>query len=657
MSESTPDYNQIHSERAARLISNKDQPDLHGMQVLVVGANTGKDCRYFKEFSASEVHGLDVVDSTGVDFQAPGVYYHIESAENMSLPGNSFDLVYCFATMEHIPRIDLAFQEMARVTKPGGFIYCVSSPLWRSRYGHHMGEVFGESWVHLRMTPAGLLAHCQRNNINEFNGKPIEHTVNYLFNPQNMNQLPPQQYVDFSKDLPGIKTIVNHLDYEPEDSVTSDMMEELYNLGFSKKDILALTHTFIGRKEWDNSQDSALRTSINEPSNCGAGLIRVGFLIPTTQAWLGGFNYFRNLLTAILSVQERTVEPVVLGDLSHLGYPFNKCESLPLLNNLAKYSWQWWLHKFGQVFLDNGGFVGWQLRRGGIQLLSHTSPLGKRCSVPALGWIPDFQHRYYPEFFSKSELEHRDNSMAYLARYARGVVLSSHEAHKDFCRFYPEAAGKAYVLQFVASPMQIEAADSQEIIQQFGLPEPYFHIPNQFWIHKNHSVLIEALRILKSRGRCPLVVSTGNTEDHRSPKFFQDICARLAQYGLEERFRILGIVKEEELAALMRHAMAMINPSLFEGWSTTVEEAKSLGKRILLSDIPVHKEQAPERGLFFPPHEPEALAGALQSVMENYDPAVEAAAARRAAAMLIDRQQAFGRAYEALVKQLLFPEA
>ncbi|MCL4501103.1 MAG: glycosyltransferase, partial [Deltaproteobacteria bacterium] len=117
------------------------------------------------------------------------------------------------------------------------------------------------------------------------------------------------------------------------------------------------------------------------------------------------------------------------------------------------------------------------------------------------------------------------------------------------------------------------------------------------------------------------------------------------------------IVKEEELAALMRHAMAMINPSLFEGWSTTVEEAKSLGKRILLSDIPVHKEQAPERGIFFPPHEPEALAEALQSVMENFDPAVEAAAARRAAARLIDRQQAFGRAYEALVKQLLFPGA
>ena len=45
----------------------------------------------------------------------------------------------------------------------------------------------------------------------------------------------------------------------------------------------------------------------------------------------------------------------------------------------------------------------------------------------------------------------------------------------------------------------------------------------------------------------------------------------------------------------MRQSVAVLQPSLFEGWSTTVEEAKSIGKTILLSDIPVHREQAPPR--------------------------------------------------------------
>jgi SAM-dependent methyltransferase len=246
--ESAPDYNRFHADRAAGLFDAEKPPDLRGMKVLVVGANTGYDCRYFKDFGASEVHGLDVVENTGVDYQAPGVFYYIESAENMSLPSSSFDLVYCFATMEHIPRIDLAFQEMARVAKPGGFIYCVSAPLWRSRFGHHMGELFGEPWAHLRMTQETLLKYCYHNNITEFNGKPIESVVSYMYDPKNMNQLPPNYYIDVCNYLPEMDIIVNKLDMEPEDNVPPNIMEELQGLGYTKEDILAVTHSYIGCK-------------------------------------------------------------------------------------------------------------------------------------------------------------------------------------------------------------------------------------------------------------------------------------------------------------------------------------------------------------------------------------------------------------------------
>lgn len=85
----------------------------------------------------------------------------------------------------------------------------------------------------------------------------------------------------------------------------------------------------------------------------------------------------------------------------------------------------------------------------------------------------------------------------------------------------------------------------------------------------------------------------------------------------------LGLIPYQDVAALMQGAVAMINPSLFEGWSTTVEEAKSLGKRIILSNIPVHMEQNPERGLFFEPHNPEALADAISHTLAEYDSAAE----------------------------------
>ncbi len=97
--------------------------------------------------------------------------------------------------------------------------------------------------------------------------------------------------------------------------------------------------------------------------------------------------------------------------------------------------------------------------------------------------------------------------------------------------------------------------------------------------------------------------------------------------------------------------MAMINPSRFEGWSTSVEEAKSLGKAILLSDIDVHREQAPERGTFFDPDSAEALAELISSAWERFDPAAERAAAEAAAGRLPSRRRAFAETYAAIVRE------
>jgi glycosyltransferase involved in cell wall biosynthesis len=65
----------------------------------------------------------------------------------------------------------------------------------------------------------------------------------------------------------------------------------------------------------------------------------------------------------------------------------------------------------------------------------------------------------------------------------------------------------------------------------------------------------------------------------------------------------------------MRACTALINPSLSEGWSTTVEEAKSLGVPMLLSDLRVHREQAGDSADYFDP----AVAGQLASLIARHE--------------------------------------
>ena len=87
---------------------------------------------------------------------------------------------------------------------------------------------------------------------------------------------------------------------------------------------------------------------------------------------------------------------------------------------------------------------------------------------------------------------------------------------------------------------------------------------------------------------------------------------------VESQFKILGIIPYKEMISLMYHSAAVINPSMFEGWSTTVEESKILNKSILLSDIPVHKEKNPKKASFFNLSSPVELAEKIEQCVENY---------------------------------------
>lgn len=198
------------------------------------------------------------------------------------------------------------------------------------------------------------------------------------------------------------------------------------------------------------------------------------------------------------------------------------------------------------------------------------------------------------------------------------LLLSSEAARKDFEHYYPALRHvKSHVLRFPA----FGAAPNQtlkslaELRERHSIPERYIYLPNQFWTHKNHGVVIDALAQTRSD---VTVVCTGSNSDLRNDKYFSGLMDRVKRGGLESRFRVLGLVDYSDVVALMHHATAVLNPSLFEGWSTTVEEAKAQGKLMILSSLPVHVEQAQaHHARFFSPEDAGALAKLLDEVALN----------------------------------------
>jgi glycosyltransferase involved in cell wall biosynthesis len=240
-----------------------------------------------------------------------------------------------------------------------------------------------------------------------------------------------------------------------------------------------------------------------------------------------------------------------------------------------------------------------------------------------IGWIPDFQHLHLPEFFSPADVQRKNTSMRRLAERATMVMLSSQSAQDDFARFAPEHAHKARVVSFPSLLVFDALANDPEAARhKYNLPEKFVLVANQFWAHKNHALVVQALDILHKRGIDIPVVMTGLPSDHRDPsnKTLSSLLQAIAVAGLNRQVTILGLVPYNDLINLMRTAAVIIQPSRFEGWSTVVQDALALGRPLLCSDIPVHREQVPDGPGFFPVDEPEVLAKLLATHWESLTP-------------------------------------
>lgn len=350
--------------------------------------------------------------------------------------------------------------------------------------------------------------------------------------------------------------------------------------------------------------------------------LRIGFVYHfDDSAWQGGKNYFASLFSAIRAVAGETVELVLITGRrtqTALGteFPFLQVVRTPLLDRNHPL---WVVRQLGRLPSSrrHDPLFGRLLKRLRIDLLSHSEPLRERGSrVKTLGWLADFQFLHLPELWSPDALAVMRQGYERICRDSDAMVLSSHAALADLHRFAPGFDKPAHVLHFVSAPATADGLRSLESLQaEHGLPPVYFHLPNQFWSHKNHRVVVEALALLQTEGCDATVVCTGNPKDLRNPAHFGELMARCRAAGIERRFRVLGLVPYRDMQALMLHAHAVINPSRSEGWSTSVEEGRTMGKQLLLSDIAVHREQAPPGALYFGVDDPVALAAALRAAL------------------------------------------
>jgi len=266
-------------------------------------------------------------------------------------------------------------------------------------------------------------------------------------------------------------------------------------------------------------------------------------------------------------------------------------------------------------------------------------------ALPTVVWLPDFQHRRLPENFSPAERASRDRLYAQMAHGATRLLVTSEEVRQDLEAFAPAAAGKARRISYVASiPPEVYAQDPRPGLAEFHLPEKFIYLPNQFWKHKNHRLVFEALGQLNAHGIRPCIVSTGNPIDFRQPEYFGELMQLLSRLNIRDQFIFLGQVSRLDVFRLIRQSLAVLNPSGFEGLGLSVAESKSLGKRVLVVDLPALREQDAPGAVYFDPNAAGDLAAKMETLWTTVTPGPDGPLETAARAELPRRQAEFGRA-------------
>jgi glycosyltransferase involved in cell wall biosynthesis len=278
--------------------------------------------------------------------------------------------------------------------------------------------------------------------------------------------------------------------------------------------------------------------------------------------------------------------------------------------------------------------------------------LGADFPVPWIGYIYDFQHRVLPELFSERERARRDAAFEAMLRDAHRIVVTSRAVADDAARFYPASAARLIALPFSAALRpELLGRDPARLRAQFGLPSRYFILCNQFWVHKDHRTAFLAFARLLATAPAPdlALVCTGSLEDHRAPGHAAQLRALLASLGIADRVFLLGYLPKPDQIALMRGAIAVLQPTLFEGGpgGGSTYDAVALGVPAILSDIPVNREVEGAFVSYFAAGDPAALAARLSQALAAERPAPDPAQLQREAAARLARlghtlQQAIG---------------
>lgn len=345
---------------------------------------------------------------------------------------------------------------------------------------------------------------------------------------------------------------------------------------------------------------------------------RIGLIFIPDKGWMGGIYYILNLINALNSLDDEERPEITLLCRNEEDCNFaEKATHYPYLDFIPTFQYaapvsRRVINKLSRILRGTNLVASYDVREDFDIIYPVISKFQIKSQSKLVYWIPDFQQLHLPQLFSEKDLKIRDRENRQIIDSGLPIVLSSEDALKDLNHFYPESKNRStHVFHFATSIPSYDETLRDYILNKFGISGKFFFCANQVWQHKNHLTLLKAVNELKKSGKNIRVICSGNKSDYRNQEYTDTLFKYISDNNLNDNIKFLGLIERSELICLMKESIALVQPSLFEGWNTGIEEAKALNKFVIASDLLVHREQINKNVVFFNPHDPLDLAEKL----------------------------------------------
>ena len=250
-----------------------------------------------------------------------------------------------------------------------------------------------------------------------------------------------------------------------------------------------------------------------------------------------------------------------------------------------------------------------------IQLVWFATTYVERCDAPFVFTVFDIEHArqpWFPEVSAHGEWERREQHLNRYIRKASRVIVPSIAGREQVVHHFRVDPERVLCLPHPTSAFAHKAAmlepQPRTTIERFGVGERYLLYPAQFWAHKNHATLLDAVARLGRDGGSPYELVLVGSDKGQLP-YVQGL-AREA--GVIDRVHFLGLVEPDDLVALYQHAHALTYVSFFGPENLPPLEAFALGCPVIAADVPGAREQMGDAAILVAPTASEGIAEAVR---------------------------------------------